>query len=447
MLKLILQWKNNLSNTSKLQKFLAKAIAGTFGLKIINAILLYFNSLLLARILGANGFGLYSYATSWGYLLLIPSALGMEGLFLREIAVYKTKSEWSLARGLLDWGNKLVLTNSTIIAILAAVGFWLTRSSQNPEMLAVMCIAMISVPFDALSRLRQPTMHAINKIVLGQLPEALIGPVVLSVLLAVTALILQIQITASQAMIMKGISVVATFVAGSLLLYVHLPSTIKNIAPNYQPRIWFKSALPMLLIGSMYVINGQTDIIMLGMLDTPAAVGIYTVANRGAGLITFVLIAFDTSIAPTFANLYTESNIIQLQKIVTQSCRIVFAIALLIAVILIVFGKWLLLIFGAEFVQGYLVLNILSLGQLVNAFSGSVAMLLIMTGYDKCTAIGVSISAIVNIILNAFFIPLWDAEGAALATAISMVCWNLILIYFAGKKLKINSTPFSFKLN
>jgi O-antigen/teichoic acid export membrane protein len=228
---------------------------------------------------------------------------------------------------------------------------------------------------------------------------------------------------------------------GAILLSLHLSPNVKNVRPSYQPNLWLKSALPMLLIGSMYVINNQTDTIMLGTLSTTEAVGIYTVANRGAGLITFVLLAFDTAIAPTFASLYARGELAQLQKIVTQTCQVVFAVAVLFTVILIVFGKWLLLIFGSEFVKGHLVLSILSCGQLVNAFTGSVALLLIMTGYDKCTAIGVGFSAILNIILNAVFIPRWSAEGAALATAISMIFWNLILIYYAQQKLRINSTP------
>ncbi len=444
MLKLISLWKNNLAKTGKLQKFLAKAIAGTFGLKVINAILLYLNSLFLARILGAKGFGLYSYAGAWTYLLLIPSALGIEGLILREIAVYKTQSKWNLTKGLLNWSNKIVLLNSIGIAILTALGFWLFSPRESMEMVWVMFIALIAVPADALARLRQPAMRAIGSIVMGQLPENLIRPLLLSLLLLVSVFFLGNNLNVSEAVTIKVIVAITTCIVGEILLRVRISPKVRKVRPSYQPKIWLKSALPMLLIGSMYVVNNQTDTIMLGTLSTTEAVGIYTVANRGASLITFVLLAFDTSLAPTFASLYTKGEFKQLQKIVTQSCQFVFAVALLMTAILIIFGKWLLLIFGSEFVGGHLVLSILSLGQLVNAFTGSVALLLIMTGFDKCTALGVGVSAILNIILNAIFIPIWNVEGAAIATASSMIFWNLILIYLTYKKLKINSTPLSF---
>ena len=441
MLKLISQWKMRLAKTGSLQKFLAKAIAGTFGLKVVNAALLYLNSLLLAHTLGAKGFGIYSYASAWTYLLLIPSALGLEGLILREIAVYKTQSKWGLVKGLLGWSNGIVLLNSIAIAILTAIGFWLFSSPENIETTSVILIALLAVPADALTRLRQPAMRAIDSIVMGQLPEAIIRPLLLSLFLLASVLFLD-ELDVSLAVMVKVGAAIVTCIAGELLLRACVSKQIKNFRPVYQPKIWFKSALPMLLIGSMYVVNGQTDTIMLGTLSNPEAVGIYTVANRGAALITFVLMAFDTSIAPTFANLYTKGELEKLQKIVTQSCQAIFAIALLMTIVLIVFGNWLLLMFGSEFVRGHLVLSILSIGQLVNAFTGSVALLLIMTGFDKYTAIGVGISAVLNIILNAIFIPLWNAEGAAIATATSMICWNIILVYFAQQKLKIKSIPF-----
>ena len=440
MFKLISLWKSNLANTSKLQKFLAKAIAGTFGLKVVNAVLLYLNSLLLARVLGASGFGVYSYAGAWVNLLLIPAVFGFEGLIVRENTIYQTQSNWTLAKGLLVWSNKLVLTTSICVAVITSSIFWLNNSSQNLDTYIVIWISLASLPFMALSRLRQSSMQSINHIVMGQLPEMLVSPLILCIFLGLIVLVFPIKITAVEAVFVKTLAATVAFTVGATLLQASLSKQIKTAVPKYTKKSWLKKALPMLLIGSMYVVNNQTDTVMLGFLSNAEAVGIYTVANRGASLIGFVLLAFNTSLSPIFAQLYASGNKQQLQRIVTQCCRVVFAIALLITVILITFGQDLLSLFGSEFVRGQNILTILSIGQLINAFSGSVALLLIMTGHDKYTAIGVSISAILNIILNAILIPQFDAVGAGIATAISMIVWNVILIIMAQKKLKINST-------
>jgi len=47
------------------------------------------------------------------------------------------------------------------------------------------------------------------------------------------------------------------------------------------------------------------------------------------------------------------------------------------------------------------------------------------------------------VILSFVFIPLWGAVGAALATAISIVCWNVLLVGLAYKRLGINTTAFA----
>ena len=48
-------------------------------------------------------------------------------------------------------------------------------------------------------------------------------------------------------------------------------------------------------------------------------------------------------------------------------------------------GDWVLLIFGEEFQVGHSTLSILSIGQFVNAMTGSVGLLLLMTSYASCT--------------------------------------------------------------
>ncbi|MEC4984728.1 MAG: flippase [Oscillatoria sp. PMC 1068.18] len=427
------------NQSNSLQNFIAKAAAGTFGLKVANAFLAYAVSIILARILGAGGFGTYSYATAWVNLLLIPAVLGLEGIITREVAVYKSQSNWSLAHGLLNWANQVVLIISIILSILASVVIYFIASS-NLEILLTFSVAMISLPFAALARLRQSAMQALQHIVVGQIPEMLVRPLLLVVFLTGGYYLFSNNLTTPWAM---GINVAATgiaFFVGAYLLNKNLPENLKNTPAEYSPSVWLRSALPMLLIGSLYIVNNQTDTVMLGAMKDTAAVGIYTVANRGASLITFVLVAFNTSLAPTFASLYAQGDRRRLQRVVTKGCRIVLLAALPIGISLIAFGYWFLLLFGAEFLQGQTALTILSLGQLANASTGSVALLLIMTGHERDTAIGISASALLNIILNAMLIPQWGVDGAAIATATSTFFWNVALVIFAQKRLRINST-------
>ena len=77
-------------------------------------------------------------------------------------------------------------------------------------------------------------------------------------------------------------------------------------------------------------------------------------------------------------------------------------------------------------------LVILACGQLANAFAGPVLNILNMTGYEKNAQNTMLVVATLNIILNAVFIPTFGPGGAAVATALTMVGWNIwagLLVY------------------
>ena len=423
------------------QSFIAKTAAGGVGSKIINVALIYILNLLLARFLGTSGYGSYTYVIAWLNLLIIPAVLGLEGLTTREIAIYNSKSQWGLLQGLLRWSNRTVGITSIILAsiTLFILWFWIPASSLT---ISVFGVGMIALPFMALARLRQSAMNALKHIIVGYLPESLVRPILMIILLVGSYVVFDKVPSVTWVISIYTVTCGIAFILGNHLLERALPKPCQQVTAEYRPLEWLRGALPMLLIGGMYIVNGQTDTIMLGAMQEPAAVGLYTVANRGSTIVGFVLQAFDTSLASIFASHYAGGRKEELQNIVTKSCRMILMVTLPIAMTLILCRHWFLLIFGADFVQGKTALTILCIGQLINAFTGAVTMLLLMTGHERDTAAGVATSAILNIVLNAVLIPRWGLEGAATATAISMAVWNIILVIAVYKRLGLNSTVF-----
>jgi O-antigen/teichoic acid export membrane protein len=67
-----------------------------------------------------------------------------------------------------------------------------------------------------------------------------------------------------------------------------------------------------------------------------------------------------------------------------------------------------------------------------------------MTGNEKDSAFGSGFSAVANILLNALLIPKFDYTGAAIATTISVVMRNIILLTRVNQKIGIKTTPLGF---
>ena len=140
-------------------------------------------------------------------------------------------------------------------------------------------------------------------------------------------------------------------------------------------------------------------------------------------------------LAPRIAELYAAGDLRALDRLLGRLGRLVLAAGFPVVLGLVLFGRWLLLVFGADFVQGYALLVILSVGQLVNILVGPVATLLTMTGHERDALVGLGISALVKLLLGVALLPLWGAAGVAVAAAAGLIVWNVLLAWFVRRRL------------
>ncbi len=424
-----------------LRNRLIRGAVGSFGVKIAGTGLTFARSLMFAKLLGTDGLGIYAYAITWVSLLSIPAKLGLPQLIVREIAIYQTQSAWGLMRGLLRWSNFVVLIVSIGLALIAGGIAWNFQVDANSQVQLTFYIALISLPIASLTNLRLCAMRGLHQVVVGQLPEAVIVPLLLITFTGSGYLILKEDLSASWVMGIYVLVMSITFLIGAGLMNRALPKVVKDAAPEYQAKKWLRSGLPLMFLGSMKIINSRTDVLMLGALQGTEAVGIYVVVNRLSSLIIFVLTALNTVLAPNIASLYAEGKIEQLQRIITKAFQVIVLVSLPIVTCLIIFGNNILLFFGSDFIQGKNALNILIIAQLFSALAGSVSLLLTMSGHEKFTVITVGATAALNVFLNALLIPRWQVEGAATATAISMISRNILNFIWVKKKLGISTIP------
>lgn len=416
---------------------LIRGTAGSLALKVVATGLALATAVLLARLLGPGGYGAYSHALALTSLLAVPAQLGLPTLVVRQVAAYQARGAWGLLRGVLLRTTQLALA---ISAVVATAGWLWARSAgdrMGGEELATLEWALALVPLAALASLRGAALRGLQRVVQGLLPDLVLRPGLL-VLGVLTMAALGHALSPSRAM---GLNVLATLVAfgvGAWLLGKALPAEVRGATAGYDTRAWLGSALSLSLLAAMQVITAQTDIVMLGWLTSPQEVGIYTVAVRGAALVVFVLQAVNLALEPHVARLYTTGDRERLQRTVTWSARVVLAAALPVAGLFALFGDAILrLVFGQPYVGAHTALTVLAAGQVVNAAMGSVGLLLNMTGRERETATGQAVAAAANVLLNLLLIPRYGVEGAAVATATSLVLWNLILAWKVYREIGV----------
>jgi len=220
--------------------------------------------------------------------------------------------------------------------------------------------------------------------------------------------------------------------------------TIRTISNSWD---FVKEAFPMMISGAIVLLLGRIDTLILGVYQTDEVVGIYSVALKIAALTSFSLQAINSTLMPKLANYYQHKNEQGFKKLIHLSTKLNFYLTLALVVAIVLLNKFILGMFGSEFIGGSVVLLILCIGQLANSFSGSVGVILQMTDHQKVYQYLVLTALIINVILNFILTPIYGGVGTAIATVISMSSWNIMGAVYIKKKLNIKSyfNPFSYR--
>ncbi len=201
------------------------------------------------------------------------------------------------------------------------------------------------------------------------------------------------------------------------------------------------TSLPMLSAGALYIINGWTDTLFLGIFSTQQSVGIFNVLLKIAAITQTVLFAVTSISAPQFARLNGQENKQQLQDLVQKSTKLVVLATLPVLIVVMVgYAPFVNLFYVGFKPEDYVWAFIfLCIGQAINSFCGPSSHLLLMTGHQKNNGRIIFISFVASIILNVLLIPSYGLHGAAFANMSSLIIRNVLFVVYTSRSLRINT--------
>jgi O-antigen/teichoic acid export membrane protein len=416
----------------------ARRAGGTFALRTVALVLGFIATILLARLLGASGYGAYGWALAWVGVLRVLALLGLDRFLIRELAVQQSREAWGAMRGLLRRARQVVAAASFILAAAAVlVG---TFATEDDELRGALWIALPLIPATALLALHESALQGLQRVVRSQVPNNLVRPLLVVAGVVGGYLVLDDRFGVGWAI---GLQTAATLAGLALAVYflrVALPTPARTAAAQYDTRGWARSAMPMLVAGGVVTFTDQLDIIMVGALLGAPDAGLYTVAARGAALLTLILIAFNTAFAPLAARLHALGQRDALEGAAVNIARGALVITAAAALLLAAVAEPLLSLFGEEFADGATAFRLLLVGYVVYAAAAPTATILLMAGREREAAWGLAGGSALNLTLNAALIPRWGINGAAVAGVASTTFWNLLLALLVARRLGIGST-------
>ncbi len=426
----------------KLGNVLLRAGAGSALLKLGNIVAQFLLTVILARVLGAEGLGTYAYAIALLTMLSIPAQMGIPTLVIRMTAAYTVDQRMDLLKGIWRRATQGVLGVSLAVALAVAGYVVLFPEVGTPVLQTTLLIGVLLIPLRALAELRGAALRGLHHVVLGQLPDLFVRPYLLIVLVAGIALLADPQwVSASGAMLAHVIAALVSFVIGAVMLLRLMPGGIRAQAPAYDTRVWLSSVLPLSMLAGTKIILGNTDIIMIGAMIGESETALFRVAEQASQIAMLSVQTVAMAVGPHIASLYRKHELATLQRVIRLAAWAILVFCVLVAIVLIAFGEFLLaFLFGDEFGAAYPVLVILCIGITLKCFAGPATVLLNMSGHEKDTLRGVAVAAVANVILNAVLIPRYGILGAAVASALSFLIWTIMLVTLARARTGIHTT-------
>lgn len=408
---------------------------GSTGLNVLLAIV-------LARALGAEGFGVYSFVFALITIMAIPAQMGLPNLVVRETAKAQAAGDWALMKGLWRWSTLMALMMSAALMAIGALAAWAFSSRLPQGGLTVFYWGLVLVPLVALGNLRGAALRGLRHVVQGQLPEFILRPAFLIALVLGAHFGLSAQaLTASDAMMIHAVASLVAFIIGAWLLLRARPLELTRSNAYSRGHLWLSSTLPFAAIAGMNQLTKSTDLLLLGLLGESTEVGVYRIAALAAELVAFGFTAIGMIAHPFMARLHAENDMYQLQRFVSGCTVACVSLALPVLAVLVFAGRPILLILvGEDFSASYGPLLILAFAQFIRSAVGVVGPLVSMTGYERPAAGILACVLAANLALNGALIPMYGIIGAAWATAASLVLECGLLWLLAKRELSIDTT-------
>jgi O-antigen/teichoic acid export membrane protein len=238
---------------------------------------------------------------------------------------------------------------------------------------------------------------------------------------------------------------VATFAAAVSLLFLFLirrARLVLSTVPHSpvageEKRDWILTAGALYLVGLCQIILARGGVVAVGMLNGATDAGIFFVVVSLASLVFFVLSAANGAIAPRIAALYYSGNRTALEAMVRHYTWLFIFLAIPILLILIIFAKPILALFGPIYMSAVPALEVTVLGQFIMVLGGPVGALLTMTRHQRPAAVAISGVALIYVCLNLWWIPVNGLIGAAWALTVVISIRTLWLTALVWRHLRL----------
>ena len=399
-----------------------RRVTGNFGIRVAGLGLQFAGSVLIARLLGVEAFGVYTFAFTCVVITGILMSLGMEQLSVRELPRFVVRGQTGLLRGFLTLQFGLILTITSCVALVL---FWLEERISLPLAAGWLVVGIL---VHELILNVSSVLAGFQRVVQSQLLETLLRQVVFLTALGV-AVYLGVDMGATEVFglsVLAGMGILLCMGVLAWRAMATLPASAR-VQPRREmmPKLWLMASLPLLVMTFASQMQTNLDVLMIGVLAEAADVGRYRAASRGADLMlianSIAMQVLGPMLSRALAGENTQAAQREGQRLITQAAQLAALMGGGICLVLGMGAGFYMGLFGTDFLPATPVLRILLVAQMLGILCGPVVVVLITLGRERLVLMVSLAALVVNLTLNMTLIPIFGMIGAACATFLAVL--------------------------
>lgn len=209
--------------------------------------------------------------------------------------------------------------------------------------------------------------------------------------------------------------------------------------------MWKRHSVPILLLFVMILaqnIYSNVDTTMLGLMYGDREVGIYTTARKIASLLFQVIVSIAWVVMPRMSYYFEEQKITEANELF----RKVFGFYFLVGLPCLVGGAMIsediiTIIAGIEYQEAAYILRIMIVGFIFDLFGASLIgnIIFLPSNREKTYMLICGLTAVINVVTNFIFIPVYSTIAAASTTAFCNLIMFILFFLTRDKRIKLKN--------
>jgi O-antigen/teichoic acid export membrane protein len=399
--------------------------AWLFSEQILRMVAGFFVGVWVARYLGPEKFGIFSYALAFVSIFQGIAKLGLDGILVRDLVKESEKKDIYL--GTSFWLK--FFAGIIIFIIVLIVSYFASDNLQTFIYINIISAGLIFQSFEVIDFYYQATVQA-KYISIRKMIQLFLSSIIKIILVLVKAdLIWFVLVTLFDSI---SLAVFSWWIYKSQ----RLPNFIKYFKWNTAKRL-LNDSWPLVLSSMAIAVYMRIDQVMIKNMLGDREVGLYSAAVKLVEIWYFIPMIITQSVFPAIVNAKKISEELYYERL-QQLLSLLIWIAISLALIICLLSKHIIyFLYGGRFIEASPALAISVWASLFEFIGVGTSQWFLTENLQNLSFFRTLYGAIINIVLNLILIPFFGIIGASISTILSYSIAVYLSLLFNKKTIKI----------